>query len=112
MAWLGLALVASLGVAPALADLNRHHLLVREHLRWHRPADRRRSATLQHAGYRAKFPAEGIIETAKAYGCDLIVMASHGRRGFLSTVNEGAKKAGVTCVTIHVKDRCWRATRP
>lgn len=27
------------------------------------------------------FPAEGIIETAKSRGCDLIVMASHGRRG-------------------------------
>jgi len=27
------------------------------------------------------FPAEGIIETAKVKGCDLIVMASHGRRG-------------------------------
>jgi nucleotide-binding universal stress UspA family protein len=26
-------------------------------------------------------PAEGIIETAKGQGCDLIVMASHGRRG-------------------------------
>ena len=28
-----------------------------------------------------KHPAEGIIETAKERGCDLIVMASHGRRG-------------------------------
>lgn len=28
-----------------------------------------------------KLPAEGIIETATARGCDLIVMASHGRRG-------------------------------
>lgn len=28
-----------------------------------------------------RFPAEGIIETATALGCDLIVMASHGRRG-------------------------------
>lgn len=28
-----------------------------------------------------KLPAEGIIDTAKARGCDLIVMASHGRRG-------------------------------
>ncbi|MFM1814021.1 MAG: hypothetical protein RLZ98_716 [Pseudomonadota bacterium] len=28
-----------------------------------------------------QFPAEGIIETAKDKGCDLIVMASHGRRG-------------------------------
>ena len=28
-----------------------------------------------------KHPAEGIIESSKARGCDLIVMASHGRRG-------------------------------
>lgn len=28
-----------------------------------------------------KQPAEGIIETATEGGCDLIVMASHGRRG-------------------------------
>ncbi|HEY7553036.1 MAG TPA: universal stress protein [Hyphomicrobiaceae bacterium] len=27
------------------------------------------------------FPAEGIIATAREKGCDLIVMASHGRRG-------------------------------
>jgi nucleotide-binding universal stress UspA family protein len=29
-----------------------------------------------------RHPAEGIIATAKDKGCDLIVMASHGRRGF------------------------------
>ena len=28
-----------------------------------------------------KYPAEGILETAQKNGCDLIVMASHGRRG-------------------------------
>jgi nucleotide-binding universal stress UspA family protein len=28
-----------------------------------------------------QFPAEGILATAKDKGCDLIVMASHGRRG-------------------------------
>jgi nucleotide-binding universal stress UspA family protein len=28
-----------------------------------------------------KHPAEGIVEAAKDKGCDLIVMASHGRRG-------------------------------
>jgi nucleotide-binding universal stress UspA family protein len=28
-----------------------------------------------------QFPAEGIVEAAKAEGCDLIVMASHGRSG-------------------------------
>ena len=27
------------------------------------------------------FPAEAIVGTAKAKGCDLIVMSSHGRRG-------------------------------
>ncbi len=30
---------------------------------------------------RDSHPAEGIIATAKEKGCDLIVMASHGRRG-------------------------------
>ena len=30
---------------------------------------------------KGQFPAEGIVETAKAIKCDLIVMASHGRRG-------------------------------
>ena len=29
---------------------------------------------------------EGILETAKAEGCDLIVMGSHGRRGFKSLI--------------------------
>jgi nucleotide-binding universal stress UspA family protein len=28
-----------------------------------------------------QYPAEGILECAKSLGCDLIVMASHGRRG-------------------------------
>ncbi len=28
-----------------------------------------------------RYPADGIVETAKAHGCDLIIMASHGRRG-------------------------------
>ncbi len=40
------------------------------------------------------FPAEGIIETAKAKGCDLIVMASHGRRG-LSRLLLGSQAARV-----------------
>jgi nucleotide-binding universal stress UspA family protein len=29
------------------------------------------------------YPAEGILQAAKDRGCDLIVMASHGRRGFV-----------------------------
>lgn len=30
---------------------------------------------------RDRHPADGIVETANSEGCDLIVMASHGRRG-------------------------------
>ncbi|MBX2805347.1 MAG: universal stress protein [Hyphomicrobiales bacterium] len=29
-----------------------------------------------------RHPAEGLLEAAKSKGCDLIVMGSHGRRGF------------------------------
>jgi nucleotide-binding universal stress UspA family protein len=29
-----------------------------------------------------RYPAEGILEAQQAKGCDLIVMGSHGRRGF------------------------------
>lgn len=32
------------------------------------------------------FPAEGIVETAEAKGCDLIVVTSHGRRGLARAV--------------------------
>lgn len=35
--------------------------------------------TTQHA--KDQYPAEGILETANNSHCDLIVMASHGRRG-------------------------------
>jgi nucleotide-binding universal stress UspA family protein len=35
------------------------------------------ACTTLHAKH--KYPAEGILETAKKRGCDLIVMASHGR---------------------------------
>ena len=43
---------------------------------------------------RDRHPAEGIVETAKARGCDLIVMASHGRRG-LQRVLLGGQAAKV-----------------
>jgi nucleotide-binding universal stress UspA family protein len=33
-----------------------------------------------------QYPAEGIVEQVKANGCDLIVMASHGRRGLAKVV--------------------------
>jgi nucleotide-binding universal stress UspA family protein len=37
--------------------------------------------TFETVHVRDSHPAEGIIATAKEKGCDLIVMASHGRRG-------------------------------
>ena len=33
-----------------------------------------------------QFAAEAIVHTAKARGCDLIVMASHGHRGLMQLV--------------------------
>jgi len=42
-----------------------------------------RKADVDCATVHAKdqYPADGILDTAKKQGCDLIVMASHGRRG-------------------------------
>ncbi|MGE0851305.1 MAG: universal stress protein [Hyphomicrobiaceae bacterium] len=37
------------------------------------------ACTTVHA--KDQFPAEGILDTARKNNCDLIVMASHGRRG-------------------------------
>jgi nucleotide-binding universal stress UspA family protein len=41
-----------------------------------------------------RYPAEGIEEVAKTRNCDLIVMASHGRRG-ISKVMLGSEAARV-----------------
>ena len=41
-----------------------------------------------------RFPAEAIVEYANEQGCDLIVMASHGRRG-LSKLLLGSETTGV-----------------
>jgi nucleotide-binding universal stress UspA family protein len=45
-----------------------------------------------------KYPAEGIVETAEKQGCDLIVMASHGRRG-LSRMFLGSQAAKVVTLS-------------
>jgi hypothetical protein len=47
-------------------------------------------------------PAEGIIETAKAKGCDLIVMASHGRRGISKVLLGGQATQVVTLSPVPV----------
>jgi nucleotide-binding universal stress UspA family protein len=45
-----------------------------------------------------KTPAEGIVDTAKQRGCDLIVMASHGRRG-LSRLLLGSQASKVVTLS-------------
>ena len=49
-----------------------------------------------------RFPAEGIIETANARRCDLIVMASHGRRGLRRLILGSQANEVVTRSTIPV----------
>ena len=48
--------------------------------------DRRIGIACETVHVRDQFPAEGIVEEAKARGCDLIVMSSHGRRGLAKFV--------------------------
>lgn len=42
---------------------------------------RKTGANVETMHIKDQYPAEGIVETAKKLGSDLIVMASHGRRG-------------------------------
>jgi nucleotide-binding universal stress UspA family protein len=47
-------------------------------------------------------PHEVIVETAKAEGCDLIAMASHGRRGVAAMVLGSQTSWVVTHATVPV----------
>ncbi len=47
-----------------------------------RQAADRAGMTIETHHVKNRHPAEGVLEAAKEQGCDLIVMASHGRRGF------------------------------
>jgi nucleotide-binding universal stress UspA family protein len=46
-----------------------------------RSPPRHAGVTCEVVHIKDQYPAQGILETAKAKGADLIVMASHGRRG-------------------------------
>jgi nucleotide-binding universal stress UspA family protein len=48
------------------------------------------------------FPAEGIIATATAKGCDLIAMSSHGRRGLARALLGSQAPSVLTHTTIPV----------
>jgi nucleotide-binding universal stress UspA family protein len=49
-----------------------------------------------------RVPYEAIIDTAKARGCDLIVMASHGRSGLKALLLGSVAQKVVTHSPIHV----------
>lgn len=49
-----------------------------------------------------QFPAEGILAAAKDNGCDLIVMASHGRRGLAKLLLGSEAMKVVTLSTVPV----------
>lgn len=49
-----------------------------------------------------KFPAETIIEVAQARACDLIVMASHGRRGMARLLLGGETARVLTHASVPV----------
>ena len=49
-----------------------------------------------------KFPADGIVETAAEKGADLIVMASHGRRGLSKLLLGSQASKVVTLSTVAV----------
>lgn len=58
------------------------------------------SCETQHA--KDTFPADGIVETAKRLDCDLIVMASHGRRGVSRLILGSQANKVVTHSTVPV----------
>ena len=69
-----------------------------------RAADMAKKAGVTCATVHVKeqFPAEGIIAAAKEKGCDLIVMASHGRRGLAKLLlgSEATKVLALSSVPV------------
>jgi len=49
-----------------------------------------------------RFPAEGIVDAANENGCDLIVMASHGRRGLAKLFLGSETTKALTLSTVPV----------
>jgi nucleotide-binding universal stress UspA family protein len=65
-----------------LADYDKHaENVARSVLEGARKAAEEKGVAVETFHAPRSHPAEAIVEAAKARGCDLIVMASHGRRG-------------------------------
>ena len=57
---------------------------------------KRLGVTCQTLHLKDQYPSDGIVDTCKQRGCDLIVMASHGRRGLSRLVLGSQANAVVT----------------
>jgi nucleotide-binding universal stress UspA family protein len=58
----------------------------RKHLAAVEAAARAAGVRVEVVSATSEYPADAIVETARARGCDLIFMASHGRRGLKSVL--------------------------
>ncbi len=67
-----------------------------------RDAAKQRGVACETLHVKDQFPSEGIVDTAKRLGCDLIVMGSHGRRGMVRLLLGSQANRVVTHSTIPV----------
>jgi nucleotide-binding universal stress UspA family protein len=96
---LSMAALAERGMPNPVADYDESVAAAANRILWSVSETAKKlgvSCTTLHV--KDKHPAEGIIETAKARGCDLIVMASHGRRG-ISKVLLGSQATKVVSLS-------------
>lgn len=78
------------GLLPAYVDPQKHARAVekatQQHLEVIERAARAAGVPCKTASATSDFPADAIVAAAKRHGCDLIFIASHGRRGFRASM--------------------------
>jgi nucleotide-binding universal stress UspA family protein len=79
---LSMAALAERGMPNPVADYDQAVASATNRILWHLSETAKKiGVTCATLHVKDKHVAEGIIDTAKERGCDLIVMASHGRSG-------------------------------
>ena len=79
---LSMAALAERGMPNPIADYDERVVAAAQRILWRVSEEAKNVAmtcTVLHV--KDRYPAEGIVETAREKSCDLIVLASHGRRG-------------------------------
>ena len=96
---LSMAALAERGMPNPVADYDECMVAASSRILWRVSETAKKIGTsCGNLHVKDRHPAEGIIETARAQGCDLIVMASHGRRG-LSGVLLGSQASKVVSLS-------------